>query len=125
MLNIKKFGDIAFRDKDFRTAIDYYSKLVATMQIAFSYCFCQAQFFLLDEWASGACSPGRNAGPGMHARVAYSLLPPIQVLALSKLGLETDVHDIYFSDEPRFEAKKRTKVVASPSRCLLKEKLQW
>ena len=27
MLNTKKFGDIAFRDKDFKTAIDYYSKV--------------------------------------------------------------------------------------------------
>lgn len=27
MLNTKKFGDIAFRDKDFKTAIEYYSKV--------------------------------------------------------------------------------------------------
>lgn len=27
MLNTKKFGDIAFRDKDFKSAIDYYSKV--------------------------------------------------------------------------------------------------
>jgi hypothetical protein len=29
MLNTKKFGDIAFRDKDFKSAIDYYSKVNA------------------------------------------------------------------------------------------------
>lgn len=28
MLNTKKFGDIAFRDKDFKTAIEYYSKVI-------------------------------------------------------------------------------------------------
>lgn len=27
MLNTKKFGDIAFRDKDFTNAVDYYSKV--------------------------------------------------------------------------------------------------
>jgi BR-signaling kinase len=29
MLNTKKFGDIAFRDKDFKNAIEYYSKVNA------------------------------------------------------------------------------------------------
>ncbi|MBA0846112.1 hypothetical protein Goarm_000005 [Gossypium armourianum] len=32
-LNTKKFGDIAFRDKDFKNAIYYYSKLVAMMSV--------------------------------------------------------------------------------------------
>lgn len=27
MLNTKKFGDIAFRDKDFKTAIEHYSNV--------------------------------------------------------------------------------------------------
>lgn len=27
MLNTKKFGDIAFRDKDFKSAIEYYTKV--------------------------------------------------------------------------------------------------
>lgn len=29
MLNTKKFGDIAFRDKDFKSAIDCYSKVLS------------------------------------------------------------------------------------------------
>lgn len=29
ILNTKKFGDIAFRDKDFKNAIEYYSKVDA------------------------------------------------------------------------------------------------
>ncbi|GMH29790.1 hypothetical protein Nepgr_031633 [Nepenthes gracilis] len=34
MLNTKKFGDLAFRDKDFKGAIEHYSKLVAMMPVA-------------------------------------------------------------------------------------------
>ncbi|XP_064945598.1 serine/threonine-protein kinase BSK2-like isoform X2 [Musa acuminata AAA Group] len=36
MLNTKKFGDIAFRDKDFKSAIDYYSKDGRTNHYSFS-----------------------------------------------------------------------------------------
>lgn len=36
MLNTKKFGDIAFRDKDFKNAVEYYSK-VGIIAIAFIY----------------------------------------------------------------------------------------
>jgi hypothetical protein len=36
MLNTKKFGDIAFRDKDFKSAIDYYSKVNALFPSPFS-----------------------------------------------------------------------------------------
>lgn len=35
MLNTKKFGDIAFRDKDFKTAIDYYSKVSTSLFSSF------------------------------------------------------------------------------------------
>ena len=33
MLNTKKFGDIAFRDKDFKSAIDYYSKVCSLLLV--------------------------------------------------------------------------------------------
>jgi len=36
MLNTKKFGDIAFRDKDFKTAIDYYSKVSISLFFSIS-----------------------------------------------------------------------------------------
>ncbi len=36
MLNTKKFGDIAFRDKDFKSAIEYYSKVNALFPSPFS-----------------------------------------------------------------------------------------
>lgn len=37
MLNTKKFGDIAFRDKDFKSAIEYYSKVDALFSSHFLY----------------------------------------------------------------------------------------
>lgn len=33
MLNTKKFGDIAFRDKDFKNAVEYYSKVFSLISI--------------------------------------------------------------------------------------------
>lgn len=36
MLNTKKFGDIAFRDKDFKSAIDYYSKVWGSLSLSLS-----------------------------------------------------------------------------------------
>lgn len=38
MLNTKKFGDIAFRDKDFKNSIEYYSKVRKKQQIHNSRC---------------------------------------------------------------------------------------
>ena len=35
MLNTKKFGDIAFRDKDFKNAVDYYSKVCTSFLCKF------------------------------------------------------------------------------------------
>ncbi|PIA32690.1 hypothetical protein AQUCO_04400111v1 [Aquilegia coerulea] len=60
MLNTKKFGDIAFRDKDFKSAIDYYSK---------------TRLSVPDEWSTRTCSQGCHASPSMHTRVANCLLP--------------------------------------------------
>lgn len=36
MLNTKKFGDIAFRDKDFKNAVDYYSKVIYSFVCSYS-----------------------------------------------------------------------------------------
>ena len=35
MVNTKKFGDIAFRDKDFKNAIEYYSKVFSDFLLIF------------------------------------------------------------------------------------------
>lgn len=37
ILNTKKFGDIAFRDKDFKNAIEYYSKVNAMFQLSLGF----------------------------------------------------------------------------------------
>ncbi|KAL4600298.1 hypothetical protein ACB092_11G188700 [Castanea dentata] len=104
MLNTKKFGDIAFRDKDFKNAIEYYSKLVSMMPVpsatifvrrALSYLMIgQAELALRDAMQSQVCLP--------EWPTAFYM----QALALSKLGMETDAQDM-LNDGASFEAKKQ------------------
>ncbi|XP_030966314.1 serine/threonine-protein kinase BSK2-like [Quercus robur] len=104
MLNTKKFGDIAFRDKDFKNAIEYYSKLVSMMPVpsatifvrrALSYLMTgQAELALRDAMQSQVCLP--------EWPTAFYM----QALALSKLGMETDAQDM-LNDGASFEAKKQ------------------
>ncbi|KAK3430198.1 hypothetical protein EUGRSUZ_E01725 [Eucalyptus grandis] len=104
MLNTKKFGDIAFRDKDFKNAIDYYSKLVSMMSVpsgtvfvrrALSYLMIgQAELALRDAMQAQVCLP--------EWPTAFYM----QALALSKLGMETDAQDM-LNDGASFEAKKQ------------------
>ncbi|XP_073045292.1 serine/threonine-protein kinase BSK2-like [Primulina eburnea] len=104
MLNTKKFGDIAFRDKDFKNAIDYYSKLVSLMTVpsgtvfvrrALSYLMIgQPELALRDAMQAQVCSP--------EWPTAFYM----QALALSKLGMETDAQDM-INDGAAFEAKKQ------------------
>ncbi|AQL05490.1 BR-signaling kinase 2 [Zea mays] len=104
MLNTKKFGDIAFRDKDFKTAIDYYSKLVAMMSTPSATVFVRRSFsYLMNGQAELAL---RDA---MQAQVCMPEWPTafyLQALALSKLGMETDAQDM-LNDGATFEAKKQ------------------
>ncbi|CAH9147885.1 unnamed protein product [Cuscuta epithymum] len=103
MLNTKKFGDIAFRDKDFKSAVDYYSKLVSMMSIpsgtvfvrrALSYLMLgQAELALRDAMQAQVCLP------------EWSTAFYMQALALSKLGMETDAQDM-LTDGASFEGKK-------------------
>lgn len=104
MLNTKKFGDIAFRDKDFTNAVDYYSKLVSMMSVpsgtifvrrAISYLMLgQPEFALRDAMQAQVCLP--------EWPTAFYM----QALALSKLGMETDAQDM-LNDGAAFEAKKQ------------------
>ncbi|KAG8084331.1 hypothetical protein GUJ93_ZPchr0010g10842 [Zizania palustris] len=104
MLNTKKFGDIAFRDKDFKTAIDYYSKLVGMMSVPSATVFARRSFsYLMNEQSELAL---RDA---MQAQVCMPEWPTafyLQALALSKLGMETDAQDM-LNDGATFEAKKQ------------------
>ncbi|RAL53970.1 hypothetical protein DM860_004441 [Cuscuta australis] len=103
MLNTKKFGDIAFRDKDFKSAVEYYSKLVSMMSVpsgtvfvrrALSYLMLgQAELALRDAMQAQVCLP--------EWPTAFYM----QALALSKLGMETDAQDM-LTDGSSFETKK-------------------
>ncbi|XP_065864867.1 serine/threonine-protein kinase BSK2 [Euphorbia lathyris] len=104
MLNTKKFGDIAFRDKDFKNAVDYYIKLGSMMPVPSSTVFVRRAFsYLMIGQAELAL---RDA---MQAQVCLPEWPTafyMQALALSKLGMETDAQDM-LNDGASFEAKKQ------------------
>ncbi|XP_015896786.3 serine/threonine-protein kinase BSK2 [Ziziphus jujuba] len=104
MLNTKKFGDIAFRDKDFKSAIEYYSKLVGMMAVPSATVFARRAFsYLMNLQAELAL---RDA---MQAQVCIAEWPTafyLQSLALSKLGMETDAQDM-LNDGAAFEAKRQ------------------
>ncbi|KAI4327250.1 hypothetical protein L6164_019734 [Bauhinia variegata] len=103
ILNTKKFGDIAFRDKDFKNAIEYYSKLVVMMSVPSATVFARRAFsYLMNDQAELAL---RDA---MQAQVCIPDWPTafyLQALALSKLGMETDAQDM-LHDGHAFEAKR-------------------
>ncbi|XP_020094369.1 probable serine/threonine-protein kinase At4g35230 isoform X1 [Ananas comosus] len=104
MVNTKKIGDIAFRDKDFKTAIDYYSKLVGMMPVPSATVFARRSFSYLMNGESELAL--RDA---MQAQVCMPEWPTafyLQALALSKLGMETDAQDM-LNDGATFEAKKQ------------------
>ncbi|KAG6434512.1 hypothetical protein SASPL_106149 [Salvia splendens] len=104
MINTKKFGDIAFKDKDFKNAVEYYSKLVSMMPVPSGTVFVRrALSYLMIEQAELAL---RDA---MQAQVCLPEWPVafyMQALALSKLGMETDAQDM-LNDGASFEAKKQ------------------
>ncbi|XP_009395438.3 serine/threonine-protein kinase BSK2-like [Musa acuminata AAA Group] len=105
MLNTKKFGDIAFRDKDFKSAIEYYSQLVAMMSVPSATVFArrglsylmngQPELALRDAMQAQVCMP--------EWPVAFYL----QALSLSKLGMETDAQDM-LNDGVALELKRQS-----------------
>ncbi|KAL7120838.1 hypothetical protein ACP275_02G146600 [Erythranthe tilingii] len=104
MLNTKKFGDIAFRDKDFKSAIEYYSKLVSMMSVPSGTVFARRalSYLMIGQ-------PELALRDAMQAQVCLPEWPTafyMQALALSKLGMETDAQDM-LNDGASFEAKKQ------------------
>ncbi|PIN01843.1 Serine/threonine protein kinase [Handroanthus impetiginosus] len=104
MLNTKKLGDIAFRDKDFKNAIEYYSKLVSMMSVPSGTVFVRRalSYLMIDQ-------PELALRDAMQAQVCQPEWPTafyMQALALSKLGMETDAQDM-LNDGASFEAKKQ------------------
>ncbi|GLT66050.1 hypothetical protein SLA2020_384440 [Shorea laevis] len=103
MLEARKYGDIAFRDKDFQNAIDYYSKVVAMMskpcgtvlvRRALSYLMIgQPELALRDAMKAQLCLP------------EWPTALYMQALALSKLGMEIDAQDS-LNEGASLEAKR-------------------
>ncbi|CAH1416169.1 unnamed protein product [Lactuca virosa] len=104
MLNTKKFGDIAFRDKDFNGAVEYYSKLVTMMSVPSGTIFVRRalSYLMIGQ-------PELALRDAMQAQVCLPEWPTafyMQALALSKLGMETDAQDM-LNDGSSFEAKRQ------------------
>ncbi|XP_009382808.2 serine/threonine-protein kinase BSK2 [Musa acuminata AAA Group] len=105
MLNTKKFGDIAFRDKDFKSAIDYYSKLVMMMSVPSATVFARRSLSYLMNG-----QPELALRDAMQAQVCMPEWPTafyLQALALSKLGMEKDAQDM-LNDGAALEVKKQS-----------------
>ncbi|GMP42437.1 hypothetical protein CsSME_00012186 [Camellia sinensis var. sinensis] len=104
MLNTKKFGDIAFRDKDFKSAVDYYSKLVSMMSVPSGTVFLRRalSYLMIGQ-------PELALRDAMQAQVCLPEWPTafyFQALSLSKLGMETDAQDM-LNDGAAIETKKQ------------------
>ncbi|CAM8901763.1 unnamed protein product [Rhodiola kirilowii] len=104
MVNTKKSGDIAFRDKDFKNAVEYYSKLVSMMSVPSATIFVRRAlaYLMLDQ-------PELALRDAMQAQVCLPEWPTafyMQALALSKLGMESDAQDM-LNDGASFEAKRQ------------------
>ncbi|KAF5952699.1 hypothetical protein HYC85_010643 [Camellia sinensis] len=104
MLNTKKFGDIAFRDKDFKSAVDYYSKLVSMMSVPSGTVFLRRalSYLMIGQ-------PELALRDAMQAQVCLPEWPTafyLQALSLSKLGMETDAQDM-LNDGAAIETKKQ------------------
>ncbi|KAI3711243.1 hypothetical protein L2E82_41193 [Cichorium intybus] len=104
MLNTKKFGDIAFRDKDFKGAVEHYSKLVSMMPVPSGTIFVRRalSYMMIGQ-------PELALRDAMQAQVCLPEWPTafyMQALALSKLGMETDAQDM-LNDGSSFEVKRQ------------------
>jgi BR-signaling kinase len=103
MLNMKKCGDIAFRDKDFKTAIEYYSKLVNVMTIPSPTVFARRSLaYLMSD------QPQLALRDAMQAQVCQPEWPTafyMQAISLAKLGMERDSQDM-LREGATLEAKK-------------------
>ncbi|KAL0346502.1 UNVERIFIED_CONTAM: Serine/threonine-protein kinase BSK2 [Sesamum calycinum] len=92
------------RDKDFKSAIDYYSKLVSMMSVPSGTVFVRRalSYLMIGQ-------PELALRDAMQAQVCLPEWPTafyMQALALSKLGMETDAQDM-LNDGASFEAKKQ------------------
>ncbi|XP_071698800.1 serine/threonine-protein kinase BSK1-like isoform X2 [Rutidosis leptorrhynchoides] len=106
MLEARKRGDLAFRDKDFRTAIDCYSQFidVGTMISPTVYARRSLCHLMCDQ-------PDAALRDAMQAQCVYpewSTAFYMQAVALAKLDMHKDAVDM-LNEAATFEDKKRAK----------------
>ncbi|XP_076899916.1 serine/threonine-protein kinase BSK1-like [Bidens hawaiensis] len=106
MLEARKRGDLAFRDKDFRTAVDCYSQFidVGTMISPTVYARRSLCHLMCDQ-------PDAALRDAMQAQCVYpdwSTAFYMQVVALAKLDMQKDAVDM-LNEAATLEDKKRTK----------------
>eukprot|EP00252_Welwitschia_mirabilis_P005071 TRINITY_DN1548_c0_g1_i1.p1 TRINITY_DN1548_c0_g1~~TRINITY_DN1548_c0_g1_i1.p1 ORF type:complete len:496 (-),score=116.79 TRINITY_DN1548_c0_g1_i1:383-1870(-) len=107
MLNARKLGDLAFRDKDFKTAIEYYAQFieVGTMVSPTVYARRSLAYLLCDQ-------PDAALRDAMQAQCVYPDWPTafyMQAAALAKLDMHKDAADMLkegaLLEEKRQQAK--------------------
>jgi BR-signaling kinase len=92
MLNSRKRGDMAFREKDFRVAIDCYSQFVDVGTMVSPTVFARRSLaYLLSDQAEAAL---RDAMQAQYVHPEWPTAFYMQAAALSKLGMETDAKDM-------------------------------
>ncbi|CAL1398197.1 unnamed protein product [Linum trigynum] len=104
MLESRKRGDFAFRDKDFKTAIDCYSQFIDVGTIVSPTVFARRSlcYLLCDQ-------PDAALRDGMQAQCVYPDWPTafyIQSVALAKLNMHTDAADM-LNEAASLEEKKQ------------------
>ncbi|CAN1192599.1 Serine/threonine-protein kinase BSK1 [Linum perenne] len=92
MLESRKRGDLSFRDKDFKTAIDCYSQFIDVGTIVSPTVFARRSLcYLLSD------QPDAALRDGMQAQCVYPDWPTaffMQSVALAKLNMHTDAADM-------------------------------
>jgi BR-signaling kinase len=92
MLNSRKRGDMAFREKDFRVAIDCYSQFVDVGTMVSPTVFARRSLaYLLSDQAEAAL---RDAMQAQYVHPEWPTAFYMQAAALSRLGMETDAKDM-------------------------------
>ncbi|XP_051187821.1 cysteine-rich receptor-like protein kinase 44 isoform X1 [Lolium perenne] len=93
-LNIKKRGDIAFRDEDFEAAIDNYTQLIGVMVIPSVTVFARRSFCYLMSDSDQSAAALRDA---MQAQATFPDCPTglyMQSVALTRLNLHSDATEM-------------------------------
>ncbi|KAG0556262.1 hypothetical protein M758_11G038400 [Ceratodon purpureus] len=92
MLNSRKRGDVAFREKDFKTAIDCYTQFVDVGTMISPTVFARRSLaYLLSDQAEAAL---RDAMQAQYVHPEWPTAFFMQAAALTKLGMDTDAKDM-------------------------------